>query len=296
MSDGSGPGASPDAGAPDGAPTAPCTFAWQVLPLPQTPADYLTLLNTQGAAGYRHHADLPIGVATYASFVHDDASGATFAYELLDQPASQADFLTQATSEGARGFRPSYIAEIGTAFKSIYVNDSTVAGPYTYEQVSDVTTSADFLAQANGEGQRGFSYFGVVGAGTTAATYYVHDGSGATYSYEVGPGGGATEAAIIAAKNAEGARGFRMRSGARLDGQSDNVYEKQASRAGAYSYETAPFPATPADVAALLTTEGAKGFRFDGTSVDEQFKPIGIFVDMSANACGQGLDFGSLAD
>lgn len=181
-----------------------------------------------------------------------------------------AAFLALLNAEGANGYRyvmdQSFAGE-GNAIKSLLVKDAETT--YSYEIVAPATTAAEFVAQANAQGARGFQFAGPYSQGFL---YRKNNNVSAAYSYFTEPSQPAA-AKFLAQANAQGANGNRYVMEYAFGSAFTSVYEKGAS--GTYSFEVLANPVTDDAFLAQLNAQGAKGFRFqtpyvfsaDGTAI-----------------------------
>jgi len=211
------------------------TFSYEMQAAPDptsasAPADFLALLNREGAKGYFFQGtglyivgDMPF----FSYYGYDDnfgrlpfvndGSGQTYSYELLAQPGTMADFMTQANTEGAKGYR--YEAGdnfsgtlVGTDGYMIYRKDSSSSATYAYVADPATTSAADLLAQANERGKAGYWLYPYPPGRIASENnlYVKNNASSATYVYEVyaAPALPTTLADFLAQMNSEGARGY----------------------------------------------------------------------------------------
>jgi len=203
----------------------------------------------------------------------------TFTYEWNADGANvNANVLLAAfNQEGAKGYR--YLYEMGMSTCSptpgtsctpilnnggLFVNDG-LAPSYTYEFLPDPGSTADFIAQANAEGAKGYQYMAwyssyTGGPKASHILYRKDGGSTATYTYAAEAAGPMTSAnAFVAQANARGQSGYYFygRIGDDYSTQA-NLYVKNNASKATYAYETLPIGDPP--FVEQMNGEGAKGY------------------------------------
>lgn len=137
------------------------TYTYAVLAAPADSAAYLSQVNAQGGNGYYSVGGAYIvGGATVLVYQKDSQGSATYSYEALGQPGSDADFLAQFEAQGARGFRfkTAYVFSDGT--RLLYEKDLSQSATFSYQNLQPAANSADYIVQANAEGAKGNALVG----------------------------------------------------------------------------------------------------------------------------------------
>jgi hypothetical protein len=150
------------------------TYQYKAVVEPTPAADWLTLLNTEGANGYlykgtQYFSGNSTSVSTGAAnalFVKSSAGSTTYSYRQI----AGASTLAALNANGADGFasRGDYMHD-GTAY-SVYVKDNSSSATFSYVSMPDNTTAAALLADMNTMGAQMYVYTGtyLLGGGTVA--------------------------------------------------------------------------------------------------------------------------------
>jgi hypothetical protein len=139
------------------------TYTYKLLAPTASASAFVTQANAQGALGYAYSGDVAFGSAVSgfeisSLFVKNNARNGTFNYETLATATTSQAMIAQANAQGARGFSypGNYVFEgVATA---IYMKDSSRPDKYVFETLARSDSTSAFVAQANGEGNRGFRY------------------------------------------------------------------------------------------------------------------------------------------
>jgi hypothetical protein len=238
---------------------ATSTFMYDQLPLrtdvPSLEADF----NAQGARGYRFLG--PVNTAN----LYVKSGDATYVYELKTEPATPADFLTQANEAGSRGFRWGGAVFAGGTAVMIYRKDSGAAATYTYRNDTPAADAADYVARGGAQGADGYynSVPAYIFGGSAVAVFEKSSlAAGSTFGYEVGSSTADT-AATLAQMEERGSRGFRYRGPFSFG----NLYVKDLSQAATFSYQALPDLASITDLIVQADGVGASGYAFIGPMV-----------------------------
>ena len=213
------------------------TFSYTAQDTASTTGDLSVQLNGFGARGYRFDSFLASG--TY--YVRDNTATLIYSYDLPPAPTTTTGFLTQANDRGASGFHFVFTFLIGGSTIAIYGKDTSEAR-YQYElhPSTDVNFAvADFVNQANAQGQRGFKFTTGFFFGDGVRNIYVKDGTqNASFSYKASASV-SPRAALVAQANGEGRLNFVYAGGLVFfpDGyagapQARNIYVNPANCAG----------------------------------------------------------------
>lgn len=171
-----------------------------------TASDLWVQLSGWGARGYRLDGFLTSG--TY--YVRDDTGNLSFSYELPAATTTASAFLAQANDRGANGFYFVFTFAIGGSTVAIYARDNGSARyQYELQTSTDVNVApANFVAQANAQGQRSFKF--VTGFFFTdgSRNIYVKDSAqSATFAYKA-INDASPSALLVAQANSEGQQNF----------------------------------------------------------------------------------------
>ena len=133
-------------------------FTYKLLDATNNSSDFLIQANSEGANGYIWKGNYIFSGTTKSIYIKNAAESNTFTYKLLDATSSSSDFLAQVNSEGANGYiwKGNYIFS-GTT-KSIYIKNAAESNTFTYKLLDAASSSTDFLAQANSEGDQEYLY------------------------------------------------------------------------------------------------------------------------------------------
>jgi hypothetical protein len=276
--------------------SAPLTFSYEALPslaasLGSNPTDFLAQLNQEGAKGYFYQDNQSGGKnwtgADRTTFVND-GSGQTYTYDLLDFTTCTEkimNFVDQANAEGAKG----YLFETAYEFQTdpndfscyaLYRKDSGSSATYTYVAEPETVTTADFLTQANGWGQAGYSiypsslyFYGVNNL------YIKNNASQATYTYDL-----QTQPApvndFLGQLNSEGAKGYLAMY---LDTVPGMVYVKDQTQTATFTYQS--LPANP--TIDQENSYGAQGYVYWGWLQFQQPNgPAAAYYAKASNCSG----------
>jgi len=210
----------------------------------------------------------------------------TFAYEWQNfGGVPVTGFLTWLDKEGAKGYRYLYDMGSGTCSSnpppglrctgqqisgSLFVNDG-LAPSYAYELLPNPGNTADFIAQANAEGAKGYQYVAWhiasdvnnISPRTSHILYRKDGGSAATYTYAAEAAGPMAVDAFLAQANARGQSGYYF-YGRIGNGYPEpaNLYVKNNASKATYTYEAFEIPMTFGINVFLGETngKGAKGY------------------------------------
>jgi uncharacterized protein (TIGR03437 family) len=265
------------------------TFSYVLGPL--SASDSVAEFNRMGAQGYAFYIETTVGGGNYI-YVKDSTQTGTYAYTARPQPATAADTLAQMNAMGAQGY--SFYREIpisgGPGY--LYVKDASHSGNFNYTIMPTPSTSSETLARMNAMGAQGYAYY----MPTRFGDLYVKDSARAvTYSYAFGPFT-SSFADTLAQMNGFGAQGYALLANFGFVSQNSfgNIYVKDSSRSGTYTFALAPFPASAAGGLQQLNAMGAAGAAY---MTEYWVSPGGIhFVYMGfreGGACAYALSPGS---
>lgn len=142
------------------------------------PADvnaFLAQANGQGQSGYWFVGPMMVGAVQANVYMKNNASNATYTYDALTSTSTVDDFIAQANSEGAKGYRAKGAMVFGTATSWVYVKDQTQSPTFSYQSATIQSTGASFVQQANTFGAQGTAYLGDIALGSPApvmASFY----------------------------------------------------------------------------------------------------------------------------
>jgi hypothetical protein len=232
---------------------------------PTASAAFLSLLNAEGAQGYRFFSDMLFvaGGTSQSVFVND--STATYSYELLVAAATPQAFITQANAQGARGFRFAGVDSRGVIYRK--VDNSTETFVYVSETAPAVNsrTSSGYLTAVNAQGAAGYRQVGDLVLDRTPVYIYEKSSAGTpVYRHEV-MAVPATDAAVLAQFDAQGARGYRMKTiysfgqeGLRF------IYEADTSQNASFRYNIAAKVSSTEAMVTQANAEGTSGRGYIG--------------------------------
>ena len=249
------------------------TFSYEAQPTASSANDFLALLNSEGARGYRYLSDKTFSDGTKSIFLNDGMAP-TYVCEMLDPPA---DPIAQADVEGAKGY---FYFDTGNNFPyNFYCQGSGASAQYTYSYASDVVPSstADFLNQINQWGQSGYYINGQVmdvnSLLVTETSYAKNTISAPIYSYDIEtpPTDAADYLTQLNNKGAEGYRGQKYNLlldyapyNAYQSGVDVMVYMKDQSQSATFTYLSDTPPAASADFIAQANSHGSQGYGYIG--------------------------------
>jgi FG-GAP-like repeat len=192
----------------------PRTFTYEAAVSVTTATEFVTLLNTKGAQGFRYFGDSTFNSGPQTSIFASDGSGSTYSYKLLAPTASANTFVTQANAQGALGYAYSGDVGIGSAvagfeFFSLFVKNNARNGTLSYETRIVADSSQALVAQANAQGVRGFRYRGNYILDGIATAIYMKDSSVADKYVVEGVARADSTSTFLTQANGEGSRGFR---------------------------------------------------------------------------------------
>ena len=188
---------------------ATTTYTFELQPDARSSSALTSQLQAQGARGFRFAGPYVVGSTFYNLYRKDAGSAATYAYTVLPAAASSIDFLAQANAQGVTGY---YAAGatlmLGTSTVQLYERASPGTATYAYEAQPNPANDADFLAQLNEEGTRGYRFrTAFVFTDGTKLVYEKDTSQAATFGYaDIAPQ--TTSNAYITQANAQGAAGF----------------------------------------------------------------------------------------
>ena len=236
---------------------------YEALPPAADAPAFLDRLNAQGARAFRFFSGLafttgPTSVEVVEAYVKDAQT--TYSFELLPVAISAADLEAQLNAQGARGFKWGGPYVVGGQSRTLYRKDNNSASTYTYAVLTAPADSAAYLSQVNAQGGNG--YYSVAGAylvgGTTVLVYQKDTQGSATYGYEA-LGQPGSDADFLAQFEAQGARGFRFKTGYVFSDGTKLLYEKDLSQSATFSYQNLQPAGNSADYIVQANAEGAKG-------------------------------------
>lgn len=237
------------------------TRRYEALPTASDAASFLTLVNGEGAKGYRYLSDAYYAAeaATRSIFVNDGVAQ-TYTYQLQPPPANVAAFVAQANAQGASGYR----YEGPLTYGELYRKDGGSSATYTYATAALPAGTSAFIAQANGQGQSGYWFVGPMVVGTEQANLYMkNNASAATYTYDaLTPTSNVAD--FMAQANDEGAKGYRAKGAMAFGSETAWVYVKDRTQSPVFAYRSAAVQSTAAGFIDQSNTMGAQGNAYLG--------------------------------
>ncbi|MDN7896652.1 hypothetical protein [Burkholderia cepacia] len=134
------------------------TYTYTTTGLPADPNAFLTQANGQGQSGYWFLGPMVIGSVQSNVYMKNNASSATYTYDALTPTTSVSDFIAQANSEGAKGYRAKGAMVFGSTISWVYVKDQTQSPTFTYQSAAIQSSGASFVQQSNTFGAQGTAY------------------------------------------------------------------------------------------------------------------------------------------
>jgi hypothetical protein len=241
---------------------------YEALPPAADAPTFLDRLNAHGARAFRFFSGLafttgPTSVEVVEAYVKDAET--TYSFELLPVASSVADLEAQLNAQGARGFKWGGPYVVGGQSRTLYRKDNGSASTFTYAVLVAPADSTGYLSQTNAQGGNG--YYSVGGAylvgGTTVLVYQKDTQGSATYGYEA-LGQPGSNADFLAQFEAQGARGFRFKTGYVFSDGTRLLYEKDLSQSATFSYQNLQPAGNSADYIVQANAEGAKGHALVG--------------------------------
>ncbi|KVK80138.1 hypothetical protein WS90_02030 [Burkholderia cepacia] len=151
------------------------TYTYTTTGLPADPNAFLTQANGQGQSGYWFLGPMVIGSVQANVYMKNNASSATYTYDALVPTTSVSDFIAQANSEGAKGYRAKGGMLFGSTISWVYVKDQTQSPTFTYQSAAIQSTGASFVQQSNTFGAHGAAYLSDLALGVSTpvmASFY----------------------------------------------------------------------------------------------------------------------------
>lgn len=267
-----GPAPAPPTGpAPTPAPVT-VTGQYRLEPSANTPDAALAALNALGQQGHVFVSPVAgnattLPVPTGDLYLSDSAHAASrLVYTMATPAASMATHLALLNQHGAAGrlYKGDlvYTGAGGFAQRSLFVQDTSRTATYTYEAKTTPLPSrkADWLAELNAQGARGFRFLQTASVNSEAANLYVKvSAPAATYSYAFvdspGPFGPADGAALKTLLNTRGAGKAAYLGASAVDNTSTfvMVFETSSLQTAALTYDVVPVD--PADTLAQTTAK-----------------------------------------
>ena len=115
--------------------------------LPTDANAFLTQAN--GQSGYWFLGPIVVASVQANIYMKNNASSATYTYDALAPASTVSDFIAQANSEGAKGYRAKGAMAFGTAISWVYVKDQTQSPTFSYQSAAIQSTGASFVQQSN---------------------------------------------------------------------------------------------------------------------------------------------------
>ncbi|MCA8404521.1 hypothetical protein LGN09_06440 [Burkholderia cenocepacia] len=259
-SGGTGSGGNGGAGGSGGSGGSTLTWRYEAQPVAADRASFLTLVNNEGAKGYRYLGDYfyTAGNGGTQSIFVNDGTAQTYTYQLQTAPADMTSFVNTANAQGASGYR----YEGPLTYGDLYRKDGGSSATYTYTTTGLPADANAFLTQANGQGQSGYWFLGpMVVGGAQANVYMKNNASNATYTYDaLAPA--STVGDFIAQANSEGAKGYRAKGGMAFGTAISWVYVKDQTQSPTFAYQSAAIQSTGASFVQQANTFGAQGTAY----------------------------------
>jgi len=207
------------------------TYTYDVLSMPGDAAQTLDQANSEGARGFSRVTVFVAGLTgdghpqQVVIYRHIVGSTATYSYESLAAPTTDADFLAQANAEGARGlFFAGVVTGSTGGTAALYVKDSSSTATYAYTTQPLNDSGTAFLTQANAQGALGYRYHGAALFTGQSSSIYVKDTTQSSqFTYSDQPT--VTHVAdYLTQANAQGASGLRTQGQLQFGASVRDVY------------------------------------------------------------------------
>jgi hypothetical protein len=255
-----GSGGSGGSGGAGGTGGSTLTLRYEAQPVAADQASFLTLVNSEGAKGYRYLGDYYYDGSHGGSqsiFVND-GTAQSYTYQLQAAAGSLTAFVSQANSQGASGYRYEGLLTYG----ELYRKDAGSSATYAYTTTGLPADTNAFLTQANGQGQSGYWFLGPIAVASVQANVYMkNNASNATYTYDaLVPA--TTAADFITQANSEGAKGYRAKGGMVFGSTISWVYVKDQTQSPTFTYQSAAIQGTGASFVQQSNTFGAQGTAY----------------------------------
>lgn len=135
-------------------------FSYEMLEVKNSVNDFLMQANAQGEKGFIFVNNFKFD-STYALYVKDSESASKYSYIAQPTQTVSKDFIDQASTQGASGYKFKNDFMFGTQARSIFIKDITQSSNFSYTAMSQELTSEAFLKQADKEGGKGIGFFGL---------------------------------------------------------------------------------------------------------------------------------------
>ncbi|NIE56326.1 MULTISPECIES: hypothetical protein [unclassified Burkholderia] len=259
-SGGSGSGGNGGSGGSGGSGGGTLTWRYEAQPVAADKASFLTLVNSEGAKGYRYLGDYYYSSSnggTQSIFVND-GTAQTYTYQLQNAPADMTSFVNTANAQGSSGYR----YEGPLTYGDLYRKDGGSSATYTYTATGLPADANAFLTQANGQGQSGYWFLGPIAVASVQANIYMkNNASSATYTYDaLAPT--STVSDFIAQANSEGAKGYRAKGAMAFGTAISWVYVKDQTQSPTFTYQSAAIQSTGASFVQQSNTFGGQGSAY----------------------------------
>lgn len=285
-------GRSGGTGGSSGTVNSTLTLRYDAQPTAADQASFLTLINNEGAKGYRYLGDYfyDAGNGGSQSIFVNDSAAQTYTYQLQTTPTSMAGFVSQANAQGASGYR----FDGPLTYGYLYRKDGGSSATYSYTTTGLSTDPNMFVTQANGQGQSGYWFLGPMAVGSVQANVYMkNNASNATYTYDaLMPT--STAADFIAQANSEGAKGYRSKGEMQFGPVHPTgainiswIYVKDQTQSPTFTYQSAAIQPTGASFVQQSNTFGAQGNAYLGDLSHGASSPaMGSFYFNASNCTG----------
>jgi hypothetical protein len=139
---------------------AGATILYEAWPPASTSSGFITLVNTEGAKGYRYFGDIYFNGPMSSIFVKDNSKSTIFSYEALPPASTSSDIITLVNTEGAKGYRYLGNISISGSVSTILTKDNSQNSTFIYEALPPASSASGFLTQSTAAGATGYSYLG----------------------------------------------------------------------------------------------------------------------------------------
>ena len=192
------------------------TWRYEAQPVAADKASFLTLVNNEGAKGYRYLGDYYYSASnggTQSIFVND-GTAQTYTYQLQNASADLTSFVNTANAQGSSGYR----YEGPLTYGDLYRKDGGSSA--TSHTTTGLPTDANAFSRRRTAGQpSGYWFLGpIVVASVQANIYMKNNASSATYTYDARAASTGDSSRRPTAKGGGIARRARWRSARRSRG------------------------------------------------------------------------------
>ncbi len=151
-------------------------MSYAAVAAPTTQAEYLTLLNQQGASGLRYLGPVTYPPTTSALFEKSSQRPGPFTYRMVASATTAAAFETQANIQGAEGYGYKGPLTVDGTSYDLYAKDGSKYAVFSYKTavLNPADSMATVVAAINVEGGKGYYWFGPMNFSASPSTYSIY--------------------------------------------------------------------------------------------------------------------------